>query len=197
MLEQLFGSRTRYKLLKLFLSKPEEKFFIREVGRQTGERINSVRRELNNLEKLGIIKVVTDTELVKNKRGRNIKNLKKFYVVDQQFPLFKELQELLIKAQLVIKNGLLKQLETFGKIRLLVLTGIFVGDLEAPTDLLIVGSLNRKKLSGILKKLEKSLGQEIRYTLMTVKEYNYRNDITDKFLYKILESKKVIATGDN
>lgn len=196
MLEQLFGSRTRYKLLKLFLARPQEKFYIREVGRQTGERINSVRRELNNLEKLGIIMVDIDKEL-KKKKNKDQKNLKKFYIVDQSFPLYEELKELLVKSQLVIKNGLLKQLETVGKIKLLILTGIFVGDAEAPTDVLIVGTLNRKKLALILKKLEKSLGQEIRYTVMSAKEYKYRNDITDKFLYKILESKKVIAAGDN
>ncbi len=57
-LEQLFGSRTRVKLLKLFLNSPEKMFFVREIARAINSQINSVRRELLNLKDLGIIKEV-------------------------------------------------------------------------------------------------------------------------------------------
>ena len=54
--EKLFGSKTRAKLLRLFFENPEKSFYVREMTRVIGEQINSVRRELLNLESIGIIK---------------------------------------------------------------------------------------------------------------------------------------------
>ena len=57
MIEQLFGSKTRTKLLRLFFMRKEAKFYVREITRLIDERINSVRRELENLKKFGLIKM--------------------------------------------------------------------------------------------------------------------------------------------
>ena len=83
MLEQLFGSRTRTKLLYLFLENPEDPFFVREITREIKERINSVRRELDNLEKFGLITSKTE-------------NQKKYYSLDKNFVLYNELKSLLM-----------------------------------------------------------------------------------------------------
>src|SRR3954464_14696627 len=56
MFEQLFGSKTRVKLLQLFFSNPNRSFYVREITRKIDEQINSVRRELGNLLTIGIIK---------------------------------------------------------------------------------------------------------------------------------------------
>src|ERR1700740_194718 len=55
MIEQLFGSKTRVKLLQLFYSNPNRSFYVREITRKINEQINSVRRELSNLLSIGII----------------------------------------------------------------------------------------------------------------------------------------------
>ena len=55
MVEQLFGSKTRVKLLNLFYSNPNRAFYVREITRKIDEQINSVRRELSNLLSIGII----------------------------------------------------------------------------------------------------------------------------------------------
>jgi len=60
-----------------------------------------------------------------------------------------------------------------------------------PTDILIVGRLNRKKLRNLIRRFEKELNREINYTLMSFAEFKYRKDITDKFLYHVLENKRV------
>ncbi|MBO7664277.1 hypothetical protein J6S46_00220, partial [Candidatus Saccharibacteria bacterium] len=54
--EKLFGSKTRAKLLRLFFENPGKSFYVREMTRVIEEQINSVRRELLNLESIGIIK---------------------------------------------------------------------------------------------------------------------------------------------
>jgi hypothetical protein len=75
-----------------------------------------------------------------------------------------------------------------GKINLLILSGRFVNNPAVETDLLIVGSVNREKLKSFMKQLARSFGEDIHYTVMTPKEYKYRKDVTDRFLYRILET---------
>ena len=96
MLEQLFGSRTRTKLMYLFLENPENIFFVREITRAIGERINSVRRELDNLERFGLIKSKTD-------------NQKRYYGADKNFVLFNELKTLIDKSKLLAERLVLNK----------------------------------------------------------------------------------------
>ena len=98
MLEHIFGSRTRVKLLRLFLSNPDKDYFVRELTRKVKERINSVRRELDNLEKLGLI--------IANQTGQ-----KKFYRVEGKFILFDELRALILKSQMTVERDLAKSIK--------------------------------------------------------------------------------------
>ena len=63
MLEQLFGSKTRVKLLQLFLNNPKKDYYLRQLAREIKGQLNSVRREVNNLEKIGIIVAQDKTKL--------------------------------------------------------------------------------------------------------------------------------------
>src|SRR3954447_5373911 len=81
MVEQLFGSKTRVKLLQLFYSNPNRSFFVREITRKIDEQINSVRRELSNLLSIGII--TSDNT-----------NNKLYYEVNQKFEFFEPLQQI-------------------------------------------------------------------------------------------------------
>jgi predicted oxidoreductase len=177
MLEQLFGSKTRVKLLKLFLTQSNF-YYIRELVRLTNSYINSTRRELKNLLKIGIIKE-------KNQ------NRKKYFTINKNFILYPELKILITKSRILLKDKLKEKLEHLGQIRLLILTGFFV-DLPSQTDILIVGKLNRKKLKHIIESLEKEIEQKINYTIMSFQEFRYRSDLTDNFLYNILENKKIV-----
>lgn len=178
MLEQLFGSRTRFKLLRLFLTNPDEQYFVRELSRKIDERLNSVRRELANLERLTIIQTVAV-------------NKKRYYRLNTKCVLYPELKALMVKARLAIEKDLVHKLKRAGSISYLVLTGLFTGLDGAKTDMLIVGRCNRQKLRPLVKRLQVSFDREIRYTVMSKKEFEYRRDITDRFLFDILENKKV------
>lgn len=179
MLEQLFGSRTRVKLLRLFLSNPGRHYFVREITRKVEERINSVRRELKNLEDMGLI-----TSLDKNQ--------KKYYQANDNFILFPELKSLILKAQVILEEKLVSDIKSLGNIQYMVLTGFFVGMKDLSTDILIVGKINRKKLHRLMKKFERVFNHAINYTMMTITEFKYRRDLTDRFLYDILENKKIV-----
>src|ERR1700722_9196026 len=75
MIEQLFGSKTRVKLLQLFYSNPNRSFYVREITRKIDEQINSVRRELANLLNIGII--LSDTT-----------NNRLYYEVNQKYEFY-------------------------------------------------------------------------------------------------------------
>ena len=183
--EQLFGSKTRVKILRLFLVCAEPAhYYIREICRITGEHLNSVRRELDNLEKLGLVA----KEKFDDKKGSG----KIFYRVNRKFILFNELKDLFIKSQLLLEKSLIQQLDKVGHVQLLVLTGVFTSNQNSTTDLLVVGRVKSTSLPKIIKQFEKELGRSINYTLMSTSEFAYRRDLTDLFLYNILENKKVI-----
>lgn len=180
MLDQLFGSRTRVKLLRLFLTNPGSSYFVRELTRKISERINSVRRELFNLEKIGLLK-------------SSIAGQKKYFQVNTDFILYRELKNLILKSQLTLEEDLAKNIRQIGQVSYLVLTGTFTGVPEAKTDILIVGKINRKKLRSLVRRFHKDFEKKIRYTVMTKKEFEYRNNLTDRFLYDILENNKLVV----
>ena len=56
MLKTLFTSNARVKILKQFFLHPNEQFFVRELTRILDEQVNAVRRELDSLKKIGLLK---------------------------------------------------------------------------------------------------------------------------------------------
>lgn len=197
MLGQLFGSNARVKILKIFLFNPEEKYYIRELARKLKLQVNSVRRELDNLEKFGILVSGANFDIEESADDiSSVKQEKKYYKANANFVLFEEIKSLIIKAQILYGQDFISKLKKAGNIRLLVLAGKFVNDHNTPVDLLIVGRFNKIKLVKLIKELEKDLGREMNYTLMDTKEFRYRRDITDVFLYGILEGKNIVAVDE-
>lgn len=203
MLEQLFGSRTRTRLLHLFLKNPQEKFFIRELTRKIDTQINSVRRELKNLLECGVIDEVIDT--LPNKTATDIfpdarktvgrkkdSTLRKYFQANRGFLLFNELKELFLKSPLLLQNRFVREISAFGTVYYALMSGFFVGRTDTSVDILVVGDLDRHKLSRLISSLEKEIDQEINYALMKLTEYHYRKSITDRFLFTILEGKKIV-----
>lgn len=172
-LDQLFGSRTRAKILRLLLTNPEKSYFVREIARKIHEHMNSVRRELS---------LLLETELL----ATTGEGQKKYYRANREHGLFTELKTLVFKGEVFEERKLLSQIEDSGRIYLLVLAGFFVNQSDAPTDVLIVGSINRPKLERLMHTFQEHFDREIHYTVMTKQEFEYRHSLTDRFLYGIL-----------
>jgi predicted transcriptional regulator len=183
MIEHLFGSKTRLKVLRLFFKKSDESFYVREITRLIGSQINAVRRELANLEKSGVIMQTEGVPDAGTRGGRQ-----KYYTINKDCLLYGEIKALLEKSQLIDENNYIEEIKNkAGKLSYFVLTGIFVNNKVAPTDMLLVGAVKLQTLDRILKKFERELGQNVRYTIMTTREYNERKQLMDKFLYELLE----------
>ncbi len=210
MLLKLFGSNTRVELLKLFLVDQDKKYYIRQLARDLNLHLNSVRRELDNLEQFGIfasefvegetsVDIHNDIEDDKNKEKKispKLKQERKYYKVNTEFPLVEEVKSLIMKSYVLHKKDFIDKLKLVGDIAILILTGIFTNDKDPSVDLLIVGEFNKDKLSKVIKNFEKEIGREINYTSMNLGEFKYRKGITDIFLRNILGAKKIVVIGD-
>src|ERR1039457_1494952 len=119
MIEQLFGSKTRVKLLQLFYGNPNRSFYVREITRKIDEQINSVRRELSNLLSIGIISSdTTDNRL--------------YYEVNQKYEFYDPLKLMFgtsrgkaDKTKTKATSSVTDEFKGLGNVSLVVYTGQF------------------------------------------------------------------------
>lgn len=194
MIEQLFGSKTRVKLLQLFYSNPNRSFYVREITRKIDEQINSVRRELSNLLSIGII-VSENT------------NNRLYYEVNQKFEYYEPLQQIFgggVKKTIKKKSQTAADegedgtdLKTIGHVELAVYTGQFTRDDSAGVDFLVVGDINRNALKKYVEDLEKQEGKSLRYAVMSLPDFQYRQAIKDRFVTGIQQAKKQVLVDEH
>lgn len=193
MLAKLFGSVARVKILKLCLLNPDNAYYIRQVSRHLNLQLNAVRRELENLETMGLLTTHQGNDEEHEDGGRTDR---KFYQANKDFVLFNEIRELIIKGQILSEKDFTEKLRKLGQIKLLVLSGLFLNDKQSPVDMLIVGEFNKDKVAKLIKELEDELVNEVNYAVLTEEEFRYRQQMTDVFLYALLESKKIIVIDE-
>ncbi|MBR3256820.1 transcriptional regulator [Candidatus Saccharibacteria bacterium] len=178
-LEKLFGSKSRAKLLNLFFGNSDKSFYVREITRVIEEQINSVRRELLNLESIGVIKNETYDNKV-------------YYSANMKHPYAHALVEIFSKKVDVSKDKDVRQgtWDEFTKpirkyLSALMLTNREPG--QEGVDLLIVGDDSTKKLTHWAEIVEKKMGKPINYVIFSVEDFLYRKSVRDKFLLEILD----------
>lgn len=193
-IEQIFGSRTRARLLGLFLENSERAFFVRELARRIDAQLNSVRRELKNLVDVGIVlEVEADKVDMTDRDEEDAKdNNKRFYQANQDFPIFEDLRGVMKKVAVLMNHTLTHELAKHGQLDVLILTGSFTDSPSIPTDILVVGELKEAGLQASISEFEKEIGREVNYTYMLREEFDYRRDVGDRFLASILQGKRVV-----
>lgn len=201
MIEQLFGSKTRVKLLRLFYSNPNRPFYVREITRKIDEQINSVRRELGNLLSIGII-------------SSDGANNRLYYEVNQAYEYYNPLQEIFGDGEVVVAEGdtktatstdepviiakkakvdpVVAELLATGNIEFALYTGQFTRDEASGIDMLIVGDVNPTKIQKFITALEEKEKKDIRYVVMTPREFKYRKEVKDRFITSVMASKQQI-----
>ncbi len=194
MFEQLFGSKTRVKLIKVFLDNPEKRFFVRELTRLTDTLINSIRRELDNLVSLRII-LVEETKVEDGEVKKGL-NTKKYYSLNTKNLFLQDLNNLFNKGKMLLEKKLIEKIRRLGDIKYLAFSGIFVDNEKAETDIVIIGDLDIVKAKESLQKFELEIGKDIRYTVLSDNEYNLRKDIADNFIEAIMEDESAIIVID-
>lgn len=185
MFADLITSKTRVKILDLFLGQPGEMYHVRECVRRTKEEINAVRRELILLEKKGILN--------REQRANRV-----YYSLSKDYPFYYDLLRLGSKTNGLGKD-ILKNRAKLGKIKFAMFSGRFVRRIKnspEEVDLVVVGTVVLPELSLLVRAEEQRLGTEINYTAMTEEEFKFRKQRNDPFLVGILVGSRIMLIGD-
>lgn len=185
MLADLITSKSRVKLLEVFLSSPLDMFHVRELVRRTHDEINAVRRELQFLEKKSI--------LHREPRANRV-----YYSLSKQYPFYFDLLGIGVKIT-GLGFEILKNKAKLGKIKYTMFSGKFARRLKKSSDevdLLVVGTVVLPELAVLIRNEEKRLGTEINYTAMNEDEFEFRKKKNDPFIYSILSASRVMLIGD-
>ena len=186
-LEKIFESVPKVRILRLFMHNPEESYLLQDIAKRTQVRIPAARKELGKLIAAGVVKQKTAKIALPRKR-KIIYKKEKVFQVNADFPLLSELRDLVVKSSVASRKNILRQIKGIGRVKLAVLSGVFINSDTARTDLLIVGDdIKKGRLESFLARTESELGKSVQHTLMDTEEFRYRLDMYDRFLRDILE----------
>lgn len=185
MIDALFGSKTRVKLLHLFLNNPGKAFYVREITRLIDEQINSVRRELSNMLNIGII----SSDSADNKL---------YYEINQRYEHYVPLRAIFADqhiepvAAVESTDEWQSTIKNLHGLRLAVAAGVLVHGSTSSVDVLLVGDIPGPKAKKAIKDIEKREGRELNYSVLSYDEFYYRLSVRDKFITEILNGKHSI-----
>ncbi len=196
-LGNLFSSDPLVKIMRLFLMNQDESFSLEDISDRTLSKDESVRRELDILDQIGFTqqKEVQKTVFIKDKKQ---KKKVRVWELDKSFHYLEPLYSLLIEYDTLKQNDVVTKFRPAGKIKLLVVAGVFIKDIESRADLLIVGdNLHTKKIESAVKFFESQLGKELVYAVFDTEEFLYRRDMYDKLLCDIFDGKHQVLISSS
>jgi len=184
LLERLFTSRVRVKLITLFVLHPEREYHIRALESVVGARYSAIWKELKNLEQAGLL-------LSKSDGGRRV------FRLNPSYPLLGELRSILLKT-VAAGDRIRQALADAQQIQAAFIFGSFAGsdsDAESDIDLMVIGDVDLARLSAAVSELESNLAREVNYVLFTPEEWHSRLEAGDPFSVNVLEGPKVMLIG--
>jgi predicted nucleotidyltransferase len=184
-LDRIFGSRVRAKILGWFFTHIDEKFFVRQLAPILGEDPTNISREMAKLESIGI--------LISARQG----NQKQFQV-NKECSFLEELRGLVLKTT-GIAGHLKTELAKIKGVKLAFIYGSFAKGQEtadSDVDLFIIGSINLDLLDTMLGEIERKLGRAINYVLYDFREFKEKVSSGDGFVTDVLASDKVMLMGE-
>jgi len=170
-LGKILGSPARVKIMRLFLLNRGKNFAGKDVVKRSRVGANIVRRELRLLSSVGFIK-------------RRIKD----WSFNSNFKYAGEFEDLLLSLGTLSNEDILSNFKKVGRMKLVIISGIFIKNHDSRVDLLIVGDkLKKRKIEEGMRKIEAEVGVELTYAVFETKEFIYRLNMYDKLIRDILD----------
>src|SRR3989344_5132382 len=174
MLSKLFGSAARVRLLRLFLFNPRMFFSIPDAASRSRVRTDEAREEIRLFSRVGLLE-------------RNLRSRTTRYGINGDSPYTLALQNLLLNTP-TRASEMYALLRGVGAIKLVVVSGIFVGEWDGRLDVLVVGDRIRERtLQSRIRLLESEIGKEIRYAALTVQDFLYRLNLNDRLIRDVFD----------
>ena len=186
----LFGSQARVKIMRLFLLNSESIFENADIVKRSKVKVSVVRKETMLLEKAGLIRKTSFFKEIppKTKSGKSKKKRVPGWRLDNSFELLRPLRNFLINTEPMRKAEIANKFKNVGKVKLLVVSGIFIQNEDSRVDLLIVGDqIKKAAIENALHSVESEVGREVSYAYFDTQEFLYRVGICDKFVRDVLD----------
>jgi len=172
-LEKLFNSKIRPRILRIFFSNAGKDFSIKEVIKFSKSPKKTVETELNRLNKIGILKKKTQKR-------------KRYYFLNEDFSFKDELEKIFLKLQPLLLKEVEKKIRQIKGIEFCLISGYFLKT-SSPIDLLMVGkNISQLEINRLVKKLEIDASREIFWSCMSEDEFKLRLQMNDKFIREVL-----------
>jgi hypothetical protein len=189
-LNKLFGSSARVKIIRLFLLNSESAFENSDVVKKSKVTASIARKELAMLNKIGFINKRSFFKEIpaKTKKGKPSKKRVSGWQLNGEFPLLYPLHNLLVNTEPLGKKEIINRLKKCGNIKLIVISGVFIQDPDSRADMLIVGDkLKKSAIKNTMSIIESEVGKELSYAFLNTPEFKYRISVYDKFVRDILD----------
>ncbi|MBI2120094.1 MAG: hypothetical protein HYT94_00540 [Parcubacteria group bacterium] len=190
-LSKLLGTEERVKIMRLFLLNPEMAFDASDIMERSKVSKGALRREVTLLSKIGFTKPKNFTKEIHRTSGKKTKIIKKKvsgWQLAIDFPLLLPVRNLLISTEPIKREDIVNRFKTAGKVKLIVLAGVFLQRDDSRVDILIVGNeLKKKSIENGLRAIEAEVGKELSYALFETDDFIYRINVYDKFARDIMD----------
>ncbi len=181
MLEDLIRSKTARKVLTLFTTNPNSRFYIRQLERLIKEPVSAVRRELRKLENSGF--------LLSGEEARV-----KYYWVNKDYPIFDEIKKIIFKTQ-GLGDNLRKLIKEVPGIKFAFIYGsVARGEEKAASDidLMIIADIDSVILHSRITEIEDKIKRVINYNLINEKDFKNRKT---EFIKRVMKEEKIFLIG--
>lgn len=193
-LAKLFGGQARVRIMRLFLLNNENNFEIEDVVSRSRVTKSNVRKEINTLTAMNFIK----QKVIAKEGYRGAKKKVLVWSLNPSFQYLSPMREILVDPSLLLQEDLPQRFRQVGKIKLMLVSGVFIGNSKSRADVLIVGDkLKKNILQQVIKGLEAEIGKELDYVVFDTEEFKYRLDMYDKLICDIIDlpHEKLIDNG--
>ena len=185
------------KIMRYFLHHENALVSLSDIAEKTKSKSDLVKKEVNALHTIGFLEKKKTKMVVSSGSGKKVTSKVKEvsgYKLNTEFPHNDALRDLLFDFQLLDKRELASRFKPIGRIKLFIVSGVFLGETKSRVDILIVGeSIKRQKAEKILEGLSAEIGRDVVYSIMDVDEYEYRLKMYDKFVRDILDMPKEVV----
>ncbi len=177
-------SKARQKLLAYYFTNPTTRQHLRDLAKRLDVDPSNLSKELSRLEREGLFR-------------SEVSGRQKYFQLNREYPLFNEVRSIIGKTIGAVPL-LAESLQKIQGIEEAYLFGSFARnqqDAASDVDVLVIGKPKSDKLAEMVQKLERQLGREINYTVLTRKELESRRGRKDAFLENVWHNKRVSLVG--
>ena len=183
-LPDILSSRGRAEIFRLLFGVSSQELHLRELERRSSLALGTIQQEIKKLEGMQLV--------VARKDGNRV-----YYSANTVHPLYEDIRSLVLKTSGLIEV-LREALSKAGVASAFVFGSVARGEegAEGDIDIMIVGDVGLKVVSGWLSGVSEKLGREVNPHVLEVDEFRRRCQSGDGFLGRVLESPKLFVVGD-